>query len=79
MIAQCSSARQSDCITALKTDPAALNGSEEDGIAVFKRVPDQLRAYLATSLKKKKPPSFDWRGATSTDEFSEARERKPMF
>jgi arsenate reductase (thioredoxin) len=34
-------------------DPVALNGSEEERLAMFRRVRDQLRAYLATSLKKK--------------------------
>jgi arsenate reductase (thioredoxin) len=28
-------------------DPAALNGSEEDRLALFRRVRDQLRTYLA--------------------------------
>jgi len=60
-------------------DPAALNGSEEERLAMFWRVRDQLRVYLATSLKKKQPPSFECRGATSTDEFSEARQRKLRF
>ena len=32
-------------------DPAALNGSEEDRLAAFRRVRDELRAYMADFAK----------------------------
>ena len=33
-------------------DPAALNGTEEERLAVFRRVRDELRAYLAEFASK---------------------------
>lgn len=33
-------------------DPAALNGPEKDRLALFRRVRDQLRAYLADFARK---------------------------
>ncbi len=38
-------------------DPAALNGSEEERLALFRRVRDQLRAYLADFARKSKAPA----------------------
>jgi arsenate reductase (thioredoxin) len=38
-------------------DPAALNGPEEDRLALFRRVRDQLRAYLAEFAQKESAPS----------------------
>jgi protein-tyrosine-phosphatase len=33
-------------------DPAALNGSEEERLALFRRVRDELRSYLAEFARK---------------------------
>jgi arsenate reductase (thioredoxin) len=38
-------------------DPAALNGPDEDRLALFRRVRDQLRAYLAEFAQKESAPS----------------------
>ena len=38
-------------------DPAALNGSEEERLALFRRVRDQLRAYLAEFAQKERATS----------------------
>jgi arsenate reductase len=33
-------------------DPAALNGSEEERLAMFRRVRDELRSYLVAFAQK---------------------------
>jgi arsenate reductase (thioredoxin) len=38
-------------------DPAALNGSEEERLAAFRRVRDQLRAYLAEFARRESASS----------------------
>jgi arsenate reductase len=39
-------------------DPAALQGEEEDRLALFRRVRDQLRVYLAKFAQKERAPNL---------------------
>ena len=52
--------RRKGCTTSFD-DPAALNGSEEERLALFRRVRDELRAYLSEFAQKEGPQELSAR------------------